>query len=102
MVRSSVLVPVTAVALLAAVPVGAQLATPSPGGVTWGHFDHVGFEIDDLEAFTKTLAARGVAFDVEYRTIGEGLALAFFTNPSGTYREFTEGLDSIARMGSGR
>lgn len=64
--------------------------------------DHVGFEIDDLEAFTKTLAARGVAFDVEYRTIGDGLALAFFTDPSGTYWELTEGLDSIARAGAGR
>lgn len=59
--------------------------------------DHVGFEIDNLEAFTKALMNEGVVFDVAYRVIGEGLALAFFTDESGTYWELTEGLDALAR-----
>lgn len=58
--------------------------------------DHVGFDIDDLEGFTRTLAERGVIFDVEYRVLEEGLALAFFTDGSGTYWELTQGLARIA------
>jgi len=56
--------------------------------------DHIGFEVDDLEAFCKLLEARGIAFDVAYRDIPAiGLKIAFITDPSGVYIEFTEGLD---------
>lgn len=58
--------------------------------------DHLGFEIDGLEEFTRALANRGVVFDVTYRVVGDGLALAFFTDESGTYWELTEGLGELA------
>ncbi len=55
--------------------------------------DHIGFEIDGLEAFCKKLEAQ-VTFDRPYRQIESlGLAVAFFTDPFGTYIELTEGLD---------
>lgn len=56
--------------------------------------DHIGFEVDDLEAFTRRLTERGIDFDVAYRVIDSiELAIAFFTDPSGVYIELTEGLD---------
>ena len=57
--------------------------------------DHIGFEVDDLEAFCKRLAARGVEFDREYREIESiELKIAFITDPSGVYIELTEGYDA--------
>ena len=36
----------------------------------------------------------GVEFDVPYRELDQlGIAIAFFTDPFGTYIELTEGLD---------
>ena len=58
--------------------------------------DHIGFEIDGLEDFTRRLAQQGVDFDIEYRVLDGGLALAFFTDASGTRWELTEGLDDLA------
>ncbi len=56
--------------------------------------DHIGFEIDGLEAFCKRLEAMGVTFDRPYQVLESlGLAVAFFTDPFGTYVELTEGLD---------
>ena len=56
--------------------------------------DHIGFEVRDLEAFTKKLEAAGVKFDVPYRKIPSlGISLAFLTDPWGTYIELTEGLE---------
>ena len=58
--------------------------------------DHIGFEVDDLEAFCKTLKERGITFDVPYRYIPSlQLAIAFFTDPSGVRIELTEGLDEF-------
>lgn len=58
--------------------------------------DHIGFEVADLKAFCDDLEAKGIVFDVPYREIKElGLAIAFFTDPFGTYVELTEGLDQI-------
>lgn len=54
--------------------------------------DHVGFEIEGLEAFTRELEASGVEFDVPYRRVDSGLGIAFLTDPWGTYIELTEGL----------
>ncbi len=56
--------------------------------------DHIGFEIVGLEAFCKKLAASGVVFDRPYERIRPDLAIAFFTDPWGTYIELTEGLRS--------
>jgi catechol 2,3-dioxygenase-like lactoylglutathione lyase family enzyme len=54
--------------------------------------DHIGFEVTNLEAFCKTLEARGVKFDVAYRDVPAiGLHIAYFTDPSGVYIELTEG-----------
>jgi len=56
--------------------------------------DHIGFELDDLEAFCQMLAAKGIPFDVAYREIDSiELKTAFITDPSGVYIELTEGFD---------
>jgi catechol 2,3-dioxygenase-like lactoylglutathione lyase family enzyme len=58
--------------------------------------DHIGFEVDGLEAFCKKLEAAGIQFDRPYETIESlSLAIAFFTDPWGTYIELTEGLDGL-------
>lgn len=57
--------------------------------------DHIGFEVDNLEAFCKKLEAKGVTLDRPYTRIDElNIAIAFFTDPDGTYIELTEGLDN--------
>ena len=56
--------------------------------------DHIGFEVDDLEAFCKMLEARGIEFDSPYREVPSvELKIAFLTDPSGVYIELTEGYD---------
>ena len=56
--------------------------------------DHIGFEVENLEAFCRQLESAGVEFDVPYRELDQlGIAIAFFTDPFGTYIELTEGLD---------
>ncbi len=58
--------------------------------------DHIGFEIDGLEAFCKKMEAAGITFDRPYEKIESiGVAVAFFTDPWGTYVELTEGLDGL-------
>jgi catechol 2,3-dioxygenase-like lactoylglutathione lyase family enzyme len=68
-------------------------ATDSETAATRGRrLDHIGFEIRNLEAFCRALEAKGIQFDVPYRQLPSGFALAFFTDPWGTYIELTEGL----------
>lgn len=56
--------------------------------------DHIGFEVKDLEAFTKTLEAMGITLDRPYTKVpGLNIAIAFIYDPWGTYIELTEGLD---------
>ena len=58
--------------------------------------DHIGFEVKDLEAFCKKLEADGIKLAVPYRKVPAlGIAIAFITDPWGTYIEMTEGLDKI-------
>lgn len=57
--------------------------------------DHIGFEIDNLEAFCKQLEAMGIKFDRPYKVLPNGLAIAFITDPWGVYIELTEGLDRL-------
>jgi catechol 2,3-dioxygenase-like lactoylglutathione lyase family enzyme len=58
--------------------------------------DHIGFEVHDLEAFTKKLESSGVKMDMAYRKIPSlGIAISFFTDPWGTYIELTEGLAKV-------
>jgi catechol 2,3-dioxygenase-like lactoylglutathione lyase family enzyme len=56
--------------------------------------DHIGFEVDNLEAFAKSLEAKGIKLDGPVRDVPAiALKIAFFTDPSGTYIELTEGFD---------
>ncbi|HXT69696.1 MAG TPA: VOC family protein [Vicinamibacterales bacterium] len=55
--------------------------------------DHIGFEVKDLEAFCKKLAADGVTFESPLRNVPSiGLKIAFLIDPAGTRIELTEGL----------
>lgn len=67
--------------------------TPTVKGTKGYAVDHIGFEVKDLEAFCKKLEAAGVKFDRPYTKVPQlGLAIAFLTDPFGTYIELTEGL----------
>lgn len=68
-----------------------------PTAATKGRaLDHIGFEVKNLEAFCKQLEAKGVKLDMPYTVRPAlGLALAFITDPWGTYIELTEGLDKL-------
>jgi predicted enzyme related to lactoylglutathione lyase len=73
--------------------------TPAKGEVarTQGRaVDHIGFEVKNLEAFTKKLEADGIKLDRPYTKVPAlDIAIAFITDPWGTYIELTEGLDKI-------
>lgn len=73
--------------------------TPTPGPVvgTQGRaVDHIGFEVENLEAFTKKLEADGIKLDRPYTKVPAlDIAIAFITDPWGTYIELTEGLDRV-------
>ena len=59
-------------------------------------FDHVGFEIKNLEQFCKDLEAKGIKLDRGYAKVpGSPLGVAFITDPWGTRIELTEGLQSL-------
>ena len=71
-------------------------AAAAAAGTQGRSLDHIGFEIDGLEQFSKRLEEMGVTFDRPYREIEAlGIAIAFFTDPFGTYIELTEGLDTF-------
>ena len=56
--------------------------------------DHIGFELEDLEAFSEQLKEKGIEFDVDYHQIDSiELKVAFITDPAGTHIELTEGYD---------
>jgi len=69
----------------------------SPTAPTSGRaIDHIGFEVKNLEAFTRQLEAQGITLAVPYRQVPAlGLSIAFITDPWGTYIELTEGLTKI-------
>ncbi len=72
--------------------------TYSPGadlqGTEGRSLDHIGFEVENLEEFCRELEAKGITFDRPYQELEQlGIAIAFFTDPFGTYIELTEGLD---------
>ena len=55
--------------------------------------DHLGFEVKNLEAFCKKLEASGIKLDRPYTSIPNSTtAIAFLTDPWGTYIELTENL----------
>ncbi len=56
--------------------------------------DHIGFEVKNLEAFCKRLAATGIQFDQPYsKSRHPGFASAGLTDAWGTSIELTEGLN---------
>ena len=57
--------------------------------------DHIGFEVQNLQAFCKKLEASGVKLDAPYKVLPNGLATAFITDPWGTSIELTEGLNKL-------
>src|SRR5882724_10211905 len=73
--------------------------SPSPTptvGTTGRSIDHIGFEIKDLEAFTKKLEAQGIKLDRPYTKVPQlGIAIAFIKDPWGTNIEMTEGLAGL-------
>jgi catechol 2,3-dioxygenase-like lactoylglutathione lyase family enzyme len=55
--------------------------------------DHIGFEVDHLEDFARSLAAKGIGIEAPIRAVaGTKLRVAFLTDPWGTRIELTEGL----------
>jgi predicted enzyme related to lactoylglutathione lyase len=53
--------------------------------------DHIGFDVRNLEAFTKKLEAAGIKLDRPYtKNPQTGGALAFIYDPWGTYIELNE------------
>src|SRR5438445_242752 len=73
----------------------AKSDTPTVG--TKGReLDHHGFEIKGLEAFCKKAEAAGIKLDMPYTPRPDlGIALAFVTDPWGTYIELNEGLSKL-------
>ncbi len=70
----------------------AEVPAPTQGR----SLDHIGFEVDDLQGFVQRLEAAGITMDRGYTEVAAlGIAIAFFTDPWGTYIELTEGLDAI-------
>ena len=52
--------------------------------------DHIGFDVKDLKAFIKMLEATNIKLDRPYSMNDNGVALAFITDPWGTYIELNE------------
>lgn len=79
---------------------GANLSfTPSSEPVvpTRGRaLDHIGFEVRNLEELCRQLEASGVKLDRPYTKVSAlNIAVAFLTDPWGTYIELTEGLAAV-------
>src|ERR1019366_1484044 len=59
--------------------------------------DHIGFEVKDLDAFTKKLDAQGIKLDEAVRFVPNSkVRVAYMTDPWGTRIELTEGLAPAA------
>ena len=57
--------------------------------------DHIGFDVRNLEAFMKKLAAAGVKIDRPFTRQETGAALGFVYDPWGTYIELNERLNPV-------
>lgn len=89
--------PASGLSVLAVVP-GANMRfspTPLPTAPTKGRqVDHIGFEVNNLEAFSRKLEAGGVKLDKPYsKTRHDGFASVELTDPWGISIELTEGLN---------
>jgi catechol 2,3-dioxygenase-like lactoylglutathione lyase family enzyme len=80
-------------ALLPGVSLSFGKAETAPAGTRGRALDHIGFEVKNLEAFCKKLEASGQKFDRPYGKLPNSeIAIAFLTDPWGTYIELTENL----------
>ena len=71
-------------------------ASPTPVVGTRGRVvDHVGFEVDNLPEVLKKIEAMGIRPENVRQVPELGIAVAFITDPWGTFIELTEGLDTI-------
>jgi len=71
----------------------ATLPGTALAGTKGRSLDHIGFEVTHLEAFLKKLESAGVKIDMPYRQLPDSTtAIAFLTDPWGTYIELTENL----------
>jgi catechol 2,3-dioxygenase-like lactoylglutathione lyase family enzyme len=57
--------------------------------------DHIGFDVVDLKAFIKKLEAEGIKLDRPYTEQAPGTALAFITDPWGTYIELNQRANAV-------
>jgi len=58
--------------------------------------DHIGFEVRALQEMVQRLESNGVHVDRGYTEVPSmGIAIAFLTDPWGTYIELTEGLSAV-------
>jgi predicted enzyme related to lactoylglutathione lyase len=72
------------------------LAKEKPAGTQGRVLDHIGFEVKQLEAFCTGLQSKGIKLDRPYTKLPNAdLAIAFLTDPWGTYIELTEGLSKV-------
>lgn len=59
--------------------------------------DHIGFDVKDLEAFTKKLESQGIKLDEAIRLApNQTTKVAYLTDPWGTRIELTEKLAPAA------
>ena len=68
-------------------------AATAPAPTKGRALDHIGFDVKGLEAFCQKLDAAGVKLDRPYTKLpNSDTAIAFLTDPWGTYIELTENL----------
>jgi len=80
-------------AVLPGVTLSFAKADTAPAGTRGRGLDHIGFEVKNLEEFCKKLEAAGQKFDRPYGKLPNSqTAIAFLTDPWGTYIELTENL----------
>ena len=72
--------------------------SPDPVVGTQGRaLDHIGFEVKNLEEFTKKLEAMGIKLERPYTKVPAlNIAIAFIRDPWGTYIELTKGSTGLA------
>lgn len=60
--------------------------------------DHIGFDVEDLEAFVAMLGIKGITLDSPIRQVpNSSVKVAFLSDPFGTYIELTQGLEPTLR-----
>jgi hypothetical protein len=52
--------------------------------------DHIGFDVNNLQAFCKKPEASGIKLDRPYSKNANGIGMAFIYDPWGTYIELNE------------